>query len=238
MALLEFAELLVPRALVRSELHGFLRMKVQVRHVFVAGFTLNLQLGIEFLQTFAEGIHTEYATYYECSTCRHLRRTFKDFGKCLIHTFGNTALLIHAHWAQVSTASFGICPDNSQPLAHIFAQRSKFTCLMCLFKHFHHTDILLVRNQPARAMTSEVTDIERLVTLRCLGLYTRCRIGIIHSSGNGNVIEDFFARGLCIRRCMHSRCGKKNGRKNGSFQSKIHRIIKLFSSRNQDFVSN
>ena len=57
-------------------------------------------------------------------TCRHLRRTFKDFGKCLIHTFGNTALLIHAHWAQVSTASFGICPDNSQPLAHIFAQRS------------------------------------------------------------------------------------------------------------------
>ena len=89
--------------------------------------------------------------------------------KIVIHAFSYLTMLTFAKGSNTSTTSAGIFPNLVQTLTDIHAKRSKPRTLIKGIKNTDDFRITFIRCHPTGAMTTVVTDIERLVSCRSRG---------------------------------------------------------------------
>ena len=144
--------------------------------------TLHMQGRIQFFQAFRKIAHAHSTTQrsgrtgvYESIFPEYLR-------KIVIHAFSYLTMLTFAKGSNTSTTSAGIFPNLVQTLTDIHAKRSKPRTLIKGIKNTDDFRITFIRCHPTGAMTTVVTDIERLVSCRSRGMDRwRGRISIINT---------------------------------------------------------
>ena len=144
-----------------------------------------------------KAVHTE-------QTARNGRRGSRNDGlvaeyrrMVLDHTPRNLVLLLQTELGEVARASCTYLAHLQQLVVRVTSQRSQRTLFGCSLEDRHHRLELRVELDKARAVTTVVRDIDRLVALRYgrrLGDFGR--VGTIDTGGKRQIGEDSLARGL------------------------------------------